>query len=545
MAALGLVAAAGVLATACVASHEEAEPDLGLQRQAYLPYLGQDVIPPLSQCTVPTTPQFDLPYATRATPAAWNKFDYYPCNPQNPTVVFVHGGGWKSGDKALASFATDPPTPPTVQPAKGVWQVVDQLRSKGFNVVSANYRLVLTAGGALSGVKWPEPLNDIKCLLSFMASNGPAYGDTNNILLWGHSAGGHLAAMAAYTDNTQFDQGANCGSTGTYRITRLILGSPPIDLANPSPSPSPNKADIQRLLGTTTWTSTDIANARAASPMTAGVSPPMYVKSSSPKTLLLTGNTDGLVIPDNNAKLVRDFFASQGRDDKWVNYVIPPGTNAHNDTYLTSLVGNGSPAEPHAQSQIDTFLTPLQPACGDGFKTTPMEACDDGNTDACGTCSADCQTAIPPTAATGSITALPAGNIPDGKTITLLDGIHSTGTVFEFDKNNSIAAGNIKIALVTGQTAGTVATLIRDAINGVTTSLVITASVSGTKVNLLNDQAGSFGNRTITTTHTAFVIAGMSGGLARNCAAKNCTSQDDCAPDFYCDSLGECAWSEE
>jgi cysteine-rich repeat protein len=496
-------------------SQGQDQPPAGVtpQRAALLPWLGEDIIPPLSACSGSTTVQTDIVYSTRST---WNKFDYYPCNPTNPTVVFIHGGGWWTGDKALPPSAT-------TSPNKEVRDIVlNELVARGFNVVSANYRLTRNADGSLSGVIWPQPLNDIKCLLTFMAVQAPNYGDHRNIILWGHSAGGHLAAMAAYTSSAQFDEGAGCGSSTTgYRVSRLVAGSAPMDLSNPSTGV--NQDDIKRLLGTSTWTSADIAKATAASPKT-------YVTDTAPMTLLLTGATDALVVPSKNAKLIHDAFAGWGRTDRWVNYVIPSGTNAHNGIYSDILQGNGSPAEANARSQIRTFLTPVSPFCGDGFVTTPQEVCDDGNTHPCGTCSSDCQSAQPATAATGSITALPSGNIADGVTLTLKDGANST--VFEFDKNNAITAGRVRIALASSQTAGTVATQIRSAVNGVGSTLKITASGSGSTVSLLNDQAGSFGNQAITHTHPAMTVSGMYGGKARDCFIENCTSSEVCAPNW-------------
>jgi len=61
----------------------------------------------------------------------------------------------------------------------------------------------------------------------------------------------------------------------------------------------------------------------------------------------------------------------------------------------------------------------------------------------------------------------------------------------------------------------------------------VTASIaSGNLVSLTNDFATSLGNATITETVTdaGFIVFGMAGGVAGDCAVGvGCTSNDDCA----------------
>jgi hypothetical protein len=117
-------------------------------------------------------------------------------------------------------------------------------------------------------------------------------------------------------------------------------------------------------------------------------------------------------------------------------------------------------------------------------------------------------------AATGTINAVGGANLVDGETFTLNDGIH-TPTVFEFDSGGGVTGGNVAVTFTGGDSASTVAASIISAINGVTSTLFITAtSGGGAVVNLTHDRQGTVGNYTITDTVAdgGFTVSGMSGG---------------------------------
>ncbi|MBL8958731.1 MAG: alpha/beta hydrolase [Gemmatimonadetes bacterium] len=132
----------------------------------------------------------NVPYATRS---ASQKLDIHlPTTGAKPypVVLWIHGGGWSSGDKQLS---------PT--------NAVLTLLTKGIAVVSINYRL---SGEA----KWPAQMHDVKAALRWVRANAAAYNlDANRVGAWGLSAGGHLAAMLGTTD-------------GIASLTDLSLGNP-------------------------------------------------------------------------------------------------------------------------------------------------------------------------------------------------------------------------------------------------------------------------------------------------------------------------------
>lgn len=89
----------------------------------------------------------------------------------HPVVVYVHGGSFLAG-----------------LPAHGPWTALPQ---QGIAVASVSYRL---AGEA----PFPQPVEDVRAAVRFVAHVGTRFGlDANRISLWGSSAGGYLAALAA------------------------------------------------------------------------------------------------------------------------------------------------------------------------------------------------------------------------------------------------------------------------------------------------------------------------------------------------------------
>jgi acetyl esterase/lipase len=93
-----------------------------------------------------------------------------------PVIVWIHGGGWRMGDKS---------NPRPLSP------FVD----RGYAVASISYRYSKVA-------KYPAQLIDCKDAVRFLRLNAGQYGlDPARIGVWGSSAGGHLAALLGTTAN--------------------------------------------------------------------------------------------------------------------------------------------------------------------------------------------------------------------------------------------------------------------------------------------------------------------------------------------------------
>jgi arylformamidase len=90
-----------------------------------------------------------------------------------PLIIFVHGGGWKRGDKKNATGM----------------QKVDHFKGMGFAFASINYRLVPTA-------TVEQQAADVSAAIAWTKANAARLGiDVSRIVLMGHSAGAHLVSL--------------------------------------------------------------------------------------------------------------------------------------------------------------------------------------------------------------------------------------------------------------------------------------------------------------------------------------------------------------
>jgi acetyl esterase/lipase len=193
----------------------------------------------------------DLSYAATEDPR--QRLDLYLPAPRAssvlPVVVYLHSGGWISGDKGEgARFLT-----PLVATGR-------------FAGVSAGYRL---AGDAT----WPAQLHDVQAAVRWVRANADRYGfDPERIAAWGWSAGGHLALMLGATADVPALDGRLGPHPGeSLRVTAVVHQAGIVDLLaiDESPARRDNRALLRfasRLLGTAPRDAVD--RAREASPVT-------------------------------------------------------------------------------------------------------------------------------------------------------------------------------------------------------------------------------------------------------------------------------------
>ena len=96
-----------------------------------------------------------------------------------PTILCVHGGGWQDG-------------------GKDYWEVSPAFKSVdfGFAFCSMEYRFVPEH-------TFPAQIHDVKAAIRFLKAHGSEYGlDVSKLVIWGASAGGHLASLAGTSANT-------------------------------------------------------------------------------------------------------------------------------------------------------------------------------------------------------------------------------------------------------------------------------------------------------------------------------------------------------
>jgi len=174
-----------------------------------------------------------------------------------PAVVFIHGGGWHGGDKA------------------DYRDLAARITARGYLCASVDYRL---SGEAL----FPAALEDCKAAVRWLRAHSAAIrAAPRYVAAWGHSAGGHLAAMLALTPG-RFE-GAGGSAHAASGVQCALCFSTPFDLAALVPSLG---ASLEQFLGST-------AVERAA--ILAQASPLSYAPGSTTPFFVCHGDQDDLV----------------------------------------------------------------------------------------------------------------------------------------------------------------------------------------------------------------------------------------------------------
>lgn len=99
-----------------------------------------------------------------------------------PVVVLVHGGGWVAGSPELL----------------GDW--ASELAAAGSVVYNASYRLATQPGGG-----YPGTVDDVACAVRFARATAAEHTSSSELVIMGHSAGGHLAAVVALNQDAYGD----------------------------------------------------------------------------------------------------------------------------------------------------------------------------------------------------------------------------------------------------------------------------------------------------------------------------------------------------
>jgi arylformamidase len=117
-------------------------------------------------------------------PDARHRVDLFSAGPRaRGTLVFIHGGYWRSLDKSMFSWLA------------AAWNAA------GIHVVMPNYRFA-------PAVRIDDIVADVIAATNWLFAKGPAHGVAmDRVVVGGHSAGGHLTAalFAAPRAKLQFD----------------------------------------------------------------------------------------------------------------------------------------------------------------------------------------------------------------------------------------------------------------------------------------------------------------------------------------------------
>lgn len=204
----------------------------------------------------------DIPYA--GTSNIRQTLDIvYPSAGQAPykVIVLFHGGGWIAGNKRSETLAS-------------IFQAIFQ----GYALISVNYRLS-------NEVRWPKPLHDAKAAIRFIRANRDKYQlDTENLVVWGVSAGGHIAEMLAATNRKPTFEDFTMGSAkASSTVQGVVAWSSVTDLSALTDLGTPL---ANKVMG---------YDVRANKSKTHDANPINLVNSQYPPILLVHGTKDQVV----------------------------------------------------------------------------------------------------------------------------------------------------------------------------------------------------------------------------------------------------------
>ena len=212
---------------------------------------------------------------------------YHPKNggAKLPLVMYVHGGGWRMGDKDMLALMSGP----------------TELLRRGYLVASVNYRLA-------PEYKFPAMLEDAKCAVRFLRANATVFNlAPDHIGVMGDSAGGHLVALMGLTDASAGFEGAGWTNESS-RVQAVVDLYGPSDFSGGGTNLSRMAVRLfKEAFGPTNRTDSII---QRASPMT-------YVSSHAPPFLIFHGNSDGRVDINQSLKLHERLLAA-GADSTFV-----------------------------------------------------------------------------------------------------------------------------------------------------------------------------------------------------------------------------------
>ena len=200
---------------------------------------------------------------------------YLPSKPKGAAlVVWIHGGGWRKGNKGKC-FIT--------------W-----LPEHGYAVASISYRFSSTA-------KFPAQLHDCKGAVRWLRANAKKYGyDPDKFYVAGASAGGHLTALMATTSGHEKLEGT---VGGNLKQSSTVQGA--IDYYGPTdfvlrsrtqPSRANEKGSVvYDLLGGGAHEEIEAAKLASAC---------YHVSKDDAPLLVLHGNSDKTVLIDQSKAIV-------------------------------------------------------------------------------------------------------------------------------------------------------------------------------------------------------------------------------------------------
>jgi len=204
-------------------------------------------------------------------------------------IIWVHGGGWTSGNKTLSPNAP-------------------QLRqiTRGYAVASIDYRLSQQA-------KFPAQIEDCKAAVRWLRAHAVEYNlEPGRFAAWGSSAGGHLAALMGTSGGVGGLEGSGGNPGHSSSVQAVVDWFGPTDLLRMSTDSLPFPCNVIDHDSPFSPESLLIGCAIQTCPnKTEAANPIRYVSADDPPFLIMHGDRDCLVGPPQSRRL-HDALAAAG-----------------------------------------------------------------------------------------------------------------------------------------------------------------------------------------------------------------------------------------
>ena len=214
-----------------------------------------------------------------------------------PTVLFVPGGSFAHSYK------------------ENYLQQRLEIAKAGYVVASMEYRTIP------DGV-FPQSLEDVKAAIRFLKANADEYGiDKGKIALMGESAGGYLVAMAGVTSGiADYDKGDNLSENSDVQAVVDIYGVTDFGEVD-FEIEDIDECYKATFMSVKFWLNDVRNNVESTNPIS-------YISQKTPPFLLMHGDADTLVLP-NQTEMLHKALIEKGVDSK--RYIVPGA--GHSDEY--------------------------------------------------------------------------------------------------------------------------------------------------------------------------------------------------------------------
>ena len=234
-----------------------------------------------------------------------------PAEPM-PVLVWIHGGGWRAGNKT------------------GGMRRLLPFAQRGYFCASIEYRLT---GEAI----FPAQIHDCKCAIRYLRAKARQYHlAPDRIGVWGSSAGGHLVALLGTSGGVKELEGTGGWPDQSSRVQAVCDFCGPSDFAAMVESKRPLSRDPSRapemlLFGGPFEKVKD--KARQASPVT-------HASADDPPFLIVHGDEDPVVPLDQGFRMYKALLKA----------------GASPDLYIADGVGHGIGMTPQVTQEVTAFF---------------------------------------------------------------------------------------------------------------------------------------------------------------------------------------------